>query len=101
MSENTVLGALYRMGFHGRATGHGFRSLASTTLNTARFPSDAIEVQLAHTESNSSRSAYNYADWIFERRFMMQAWADFLDAAHDLPKAQADLRKAAKNIPDE
>lgn len=47
ISENTVLYGLYRMGYHGRATGHGFRSTATTTLNEMGFPSDAIERQLA------------------------------------------------------
>jgi integrase len=49
ISENTVLYALYRLGYHSRMTGHGFRGLASTILNENGFNSDWIERQLAHT----------------------------------------------------
>ena len=79
MSENTMLYALYRMGYHGRATGHGFRSTASTILNENGFPPDVIERQLAHIERNKVRAAYNHAQYLSERRVMMQWWADFLD----------------------
>jgi integrase len=83
MSKNTVLFALYRMGYHSRMTGHGFRALASTTLNEMGYRSDVIERQLAHTEKNAVRAAYNRAQYLEERRVMMQAWADFLDAQRD------------------
>jgi integrase len=79
MSENTMLYALYRMGYHSRATGHGFRTTASTILNEQGFPADAIERQLAHGEKNKVRAAYNKAEYLATRRKMMQAWADFLD----------------------
>ncbi|MFL5341684.1 MAG: tyrosine-type recombinase/integrase [Gemmataceae bacterium] len=79
MSENTILYALYRMGYHSRATGHGFRSTASTVLNENGFPPDVIERQLAHSERNSVRAAYNHAQYLPERRKMMQWWADYLD----------------------
>jgi integrase len=79
MSENTVLFALYRMGYHSRATGHGFRSTASTILNEHGFTPDVIERQLAHTERNQVRAAYNHAQYLPERRKMMQWWADYLD----------------------
>ncbi len=79
MSNNTMLFALYRMGYHGRATVHGFRSLASTILNEAGFNSDWIERQLAHDERNSVRGAYNAAQYLEGRRRMMIAWAEFLD----------------------
>ena len=81
MSENTMLYALYRMGYHSRATGHGFRSTASTILNEEGFRSDVIERQLAHTEKNHVRAAYNHAQYLPERREMMQWWADYLDEA--------------------
>ncbi len=80
MSENTMLFALYRMGYHGRATGHGFRSTASTVLNENGFRADVIERQLAHNEPNAVRAAYNYAQYLPERRKMMQWWGDYLDA---------------------
>jgi integrase len=79
MSENTMLYALYRMGYHSRTTGHGFRSTASTILNENGFMPDVIERQLAHTERNAVRAAYNHAQYLPERRKMMQWWADYLD----------------------
>ena len=81
MSENTVLAALRRMGYtKDEMTGHGFRSMASTLLNEMGWNRDAIERQLAHAERNSIRAAYNFAEFLPERRRMMQAWADHLDA---------------------
>jgi integrase len=79
MSENTILYGLYRMGYHSRATGHGFRSTASTVLNEHGFPPDVIERQLAHGERDKVRAAYNHAQYLPERRKMMQWWADYLD----------------------
>jgi integrase len=79
MSENTMLFALYRMGYRSRATGHGFRSTASTILNEHGFRADVIERQLAHSERDTVRAAYNHAQYLPERREMMQWWADYLD----------------------
>ncbi|MES9949343.1 MAG: integrase arm-type DNA-binding domain-containing protein [Candidatus Thiodiazotropha sp.] len=80
MSENTITGALRRLGYaSGEMTGHGFRSMASTILNEQGWHKDAIERQLAHMERNSIRAAYNYAEYLPERIKMMQAWADYLD----------------------
>jgi len=79
MSENTMLFALYRMGYHSRTTGHGFRSTASTILNENGFTPDVIERQLAHSERNKVRAAYNHAQYLPERRKMMQWWADYID----------------------
>lgn len=88
MSENTILYGLYRMGYHSKATGHGFRSTASTVLNEHGFPPDVIERQLAHGERNKVRAAYNHAEYLPERRRMMQWWADYLDqlAAKKVPQ---------------
>ena len=62
-------------------TGHGFRSMASTLLNEQGcWHPDAIERQLAHVERNNVRAAYNYAEYLDERRRMMQAWADYLES---------------------
>jgi integrase len=81
MSENTVTAALRGLGYEsGEMTGHGFRSMASTLLNEQGWNGDAIERQLAHGERNKVRGAYNYAEYLPERRKMMQAWADYLDA---------------------
>jgi len=79
MSNNTLLFALYRMGYHSRATAHGFRATASTILNERGFKADVIERQLAHVERNKVRAAYHRAEYLPERRNMMQHWADFLD----------------------
>lgn len=79
MSNNTMLFAMYRMGYHGRATVHGFRAVASTILNEMGFNPDWIERQLAHDDRNKVRAAYNHAQYLPERRGMMQAWADYLD----------------------
>lgn len=80
MSENTINGALRRLGYtKDEMTGHGFRSMACTRLNEQGWNRDAIERQLAHAERNSVRAAYNYAEHLPERRKMMQHWADYLD----------------------
>ena len=81
MSENTLLYAIYRMGYHSRATTHGFRSVASTILNeSGLWHPDSIERQLAHVETNKVRSAYDRSEHLSERRKMMQWWADHLDS---------------------
>ncbi len=79
ISENTLLYAIYRMGYHLRATVHGFRATASTILNEHGFKPDVIERQLAHCERNKVRASYNHAQYLPERREMMQWWADYLD----------------------
>lgn len=81
MSENGVLNVIYRMGYKGRVTGHGFRHTASTILNENGFNRDHVERQLAHVEGNKVRGVYNHAEYMLERRKMMQWWADYLDAA--------------------
>lgn len=80
LSENTFLFALYRLGYRGRMTAHGFRSLASTVLNErSGFERDVIERQLAHRETDAVRAAYNRAQYLDQRRKLMQWWADWLD----------------------
>jgi integrase len=80
MSENTINGALRRLGYaKDQMTGHGFRSMASTLLHEQHFGHAVIERQLAHAERNKVSAAYNYAEYLPERRKMMQAWADYLD----------------------
>ena len=81
MSENAVLAALRRMGYtKDEMTGHGFRSMASTLLHERGWNHQVIERQLAHAERNAVSAAYNFAEHLPERRKMMQAWADYLDA---------------------
>ena len=84
MSENTMLYAMYRMGYHGRATVHGFRATASTIMNEKGFRSDVIELLLAHVEKNQVRAAYNRAEYLDEGREILQWWADHLDKIYPL-----------------
>ena len=79
ISENTLGAALNRMGFKNRQTAHGFRHLISTALNERGFNSDWIERQLAHGDENEIRAVYNKAEYLDQRREMMQQWADYLD----------------------
>ena len=80
MSNNTILAALRRMGYSKEEiTGHGFRGMASTLLHEQNWNTKLIERQLAHSDKNSARAAYNHAEYMPERVKMMQAWADYLD----------------------
>lgn len=79
MSNNTILKALERMGYKGRMTGHGFRGLASTTLQEQAYAHEHIELQLAHAPRNALSAAYNHALYLEPRARMMQDWADFLE----------------------
>lgn len=81
MSENTFLKALDIMGYKGKATAHGFRATASTILNENNFRPDVIERQLAHAERDQVRSAYNHAEYLPERKEMMQWWGDYVENA--------------------
>jgi len=81
ISENTVNGALRRLGYAKEdMTGHGFRAMASTLLHENQWPSHLIELQLAHVETNSVKAAYNHAQYMAERFKMMQWWADHLES---------------------
>jgi len=80
MSENTVRVALRTMGYTNEdMCAHGFRTLASTNLYGQGWPSDVIERQLDHAERNKVKAAYNQAEYLPERRKMIQHWADWLD----------------------
>ncbi|MFI3136553.1 MAG: tyrosine-type recombinase/integrase [Methylococcaceae bacterium] len=82
MSENTITGALRRLGYTGQEmTAHGFRSMVSTRLNESHlFNPDAIERQLAHGDHDKIRAAYNRSQYLPERVKMLQWWADYLDS---------------------
>jgi integrase len=80
ISNNTILYALYRLGYRDRMTGHGFRGLASTILHENGFDEAHIELQLAHMKRNKVAAAYNHAKYLKQRTAMMQWWADYLDA---------------------
>ena len=80
MSDNTIRTALKSLGYDSNImTAHGFRTTASTLLNEQGWNADAIERQLAHAPRDQVRAAYNRAQYLDERRRMMQSWADYLD----------------------
>jgi integrase len=101
MSMTTLNRALERMKFNGTEgrdfSAHGFRATASTMLNELGFRPDVIERQLAHKERNQVRSSYNRAEYLPERRQMMQAWADQVDAMARGLENVVPLRRAALN----
>jgi integrase len=87
------------MGYAGRMTGHGFRALASTILNEQRkYHPDVIERQLAHAECNEVRAVYNRAEYLMERKVMIQEWADYLDGVMANPDkiVRANFAKSKK-----
>jgi len=90
MSENTMLYAMYRMGYHSRATVHGLRATMSTLLNEKGHNPDVIEHLLSHQYSNKVRAAYNRAEYLSERRITLQWLADHLDSLY----TKAQLREA-------
>lgn len=79
ISNGAVLMGLRRMGYQGRMTGHGFRTIASTLLNEKGYAPDWIERQLAHADNDPIRAAYNRAEYHLERKKMMQDYADWLE----------------------
>jgi integrase len=98
MSNNTMLFALYRMGFHGRTTTHGFRRLFSTEANEHGWNEDWVERQLAHDERDRVRAAYNAAQYLSNRREMMQWWADRLGLLRQLEHLKRQQERShAKN----
>ena len=90
ISDATFIAALRRMDFEkDEMCAHGFRSMASTILNEQGYPADAIEKQLAHNPLNKIRGIYNRAQYLPERRKMMQEWADYLSELKE--KAQREM----------
>lgn len=85
MSENTLIYAMYRMGYRSRATVHGLRGTASTYANeSGLWHQDWIERQLAHADDDQVRSAYNAAEYLDGRRRMLGWWSEFLDGQLEL-----------------
>lgn len=80
ISNGTVNSALKRMGYEGRLTGHGIRASISTALNEMGYNTDWIEAQLSHASGSQVRRSYNHAEYVEQRRVMMQEWADSIDA---------------------
>jgi integrase len=81
ISNNTILALIARIGYKGKMTGHGWRSVASTWANEKQYSPDAIEMQLSHSHESKdkTRAAYNRAKYMDIRRPMLQDWADWLD----------------------
>jgi len=80
ISDNTMIYAMYRLGYKSRATPHGFRTSASSILNEEGFNPDAIERQLSHMERNQVRGAYTqHAEYLKERVTMMDWWGNYLE----------------------
>lgn len=79
MGETTIRHALHRLGYEGKFSPHGFRSTGSTHLNEMNYRYDVIEAQLAHKEKDETRGSYNRAQYMPERKAMMQEWADYID----------------------
>lgn len=78
-SENTLNQALKRMGYDGQLTGHGIRATISTALNELGYPKKWVDAQLSHADPDRISAAYNHAEYVEQRRVMMQDWADRLD----------------------
>lgn len=95
LSENTLNSALVAMGYKGRHSAHGFRSLFSTIANEHGHDADAIERQLAHKERNAVRAAYHRAEYLAGRAALMQWWADWLDGRAAGASAAPSMREAA------
>lgn len=88
ISENTVLALIYRIGYKGAMTGHGFRSIASTWGNENGYEPDWIEMQLSHVDDNKVRGAYNRAQYLKGRRKLLQDLSDWIDS-HLVEKEKA------------
>lgn len=89
ISDGAINQMLGRIGYRGRQTGHGFRHVMSTALNERGYNRDWVERQLSHKDTNEIRGTYNEAQYLEQRRKMMQEWADYLDAIRDDRKVVA------------
>lgn len=95
MSNNTLLKALERMGYKGEATGHGFRALAMSTIKEKLgYRHEVVDRQLAHAQRNQVDAAYDRAQFLDDRRKMMQKWADYIDTIASSGQVIAMRRKA-------
>jgi integrase len=84
LSATALVRPIRRLGYGiDEMCAHGFRAMASTLLNEQGYHPDVIERQLAHVQRNHVRAAYNRAEYLPERRDMMQAWADYCDTLRE------------------
>lgn len=95
MSENTLNAALKRMGYRDLQTGHGLRAVISTALNEIGYPLKWVDAQLSHVDPNKTSATYNHAEYIEQRRRMMQDWADRLDL---LERGQVEAASAVLTV---
>jgi integrase len=95
MSENTINGALRRLGYASdEMTGHGFRAMARTILDEVlEFRVEWIEHQLAHEVKDPNGRAYNRTAFLEGRKEMMQAWANYLDRLRSRPSGEQLIKK--------
>ncbi|CAI1728975.1 tyrosine-type recombinase/integrase [Serratia fonticola] len=101
ISENTLNGALKRMGYKDQLTGHGIRATISTALNEIGYPKVWVDAQLSHADPDKVSSAYNHAEYVEQRRRMMQDWADRLDLfeQNQIKAASTHLTSNLEGIP--
>ncbi|MGH8417876.1 MAG: tyrosine-type recombinase/integrase [Pseudomonas sp.] len=93
ISENTLNAALTRIGYKDQLTGHGIRGTLSTALNEMGYPKVWIDAQLSHADPDKVSAAYNHAEYVEQRRRMMQDWADRLDLLE-----QGHVGKASRHL---
>lgn len=94
MSEASINQVLKRIGYHGKATGHGFRHTMSTILHEQGYNTAWIELQLAHVDKNTIRGTYNHAQYLEQRREMLQWYGDYIDGL-EINRDVVDIRKKA------
>ncbi|HGE8301160.1 TPA: tyrosine-type recombinase/integrase [Serratia marcescens] len=94
MSEASINQVLKRIGYHGKATGHGFRHTMSTILHEQGYDTAWIELQLAHVDKNTIRGTYNHAQYLEQRREMLQWYGDYLDELMMQGTAHASRKRA-------
>lgn len=100
ISNNTILVALERMGYKGRMTGHGFRALAMSTIKERLgYRHEVVDRQLAHAPRDKVASAYDRAQFLKERKGMMQSWADYLDNLQTSDIAPHRIRLQQSDVP--
>ena len=80
ISENTILKVIENLGYKGKMTGHGFRSLCRTILSEMGFRFEVLEAILSHTVGDSTVQAYARSQYLEERKDIMQQWANYLDS---------------------
>lgn len=102
ISENTLNQALKRMGYTDQLTGHGIRATISTALNEIGYPNVWVDAQLSHSDPDKVSAAYNHAEYVEQRRRMMQDWADRLDLfeQHQVEPASMHLTIHLKGVPE-